>query len=123
MRTKRRQVNYGFGESVQTFIDVASEVIEGTAAVNSVNYDLTQIDTKTAVELLQITVDSSHVVKKNWISLRQAYDEVIFNLDWYIQRTNMDLKRYREKLHGETQIIPRDEFDIPDWDEESEETQ
>jgi len=116
--TKRRQVNQSLEQSVNSFMDVAQEVIKGTKIINSVNYDLSKVSTERAVEWLCITIDSTHIVKKNWLMLRKTVDEVIFCIDWYINRCNIDLKRYREKLHGETKIIPRDEFELPEWGEE-----
>jgi len=113
--SKRREVNASLEKSVNSFLEVARLVMEGTRIINDANYDLRELTTEQAAEFLKITVDSTHTVKKNWISLRQTVDEVIFCIDWYINRCNMDLKRYREKLHGETRIIPRDEFDLPEW--------
>lgn len=115
--SKRREVNGSLERCVDSFLDIASQVIKGTRVVNDTNYDLRDLTTKQAVDFLEITINSTHIVKKNWILLRQSIDEVIFCIDWYINRCNMDLKRYREKLNGETQIIPRDEFDLPDWRE------
>ena len=117
--TKRRHVNKILKDNVDFFIETAREVIRGNDSITSVNYDLGDISTKQAVDWLSITIKSTHMAKKNWISLRRLVDDVILSLDWYINRCNMDLKRYREKLNGETQIIPRSEFDIPDdWSEE-----
>lgn len=115
--SKRREVNKSLEKCVDSFLRVVRLVMEGTRIINGANYDLSNLTTKQAVDYLKVTVNSAHTVKKNWISLRQTVDEVIFCFDWYINRCNMDLKRYREKLHGETQIIPRDEFDLPDWRE------
>ena len=111
MTTLRRHVNKRIEEHVEAFLDVAREVIRGTRVINSVNYDLSALDTKTAVEWLQITIESTQIVKKNWISLRQSVDQMLFCLDWYINRCNTDLKRYREKLHDEQQRAS----DYIDW--------
>ena len=115
--TKRYQVNQTLGGNVNEFIDLTQEVLRGTRIVISTNYDLRELTTYEAVEWLETTIECTHIVKKNWLMLRKSVDAVMFCLDWYINRCNMDLKKYREKLHGETQIIPRDEFDLPDWED------
>jgi hypothetical protein len=115
--TKRRQVNSALEDNLDAFIDTAKEVIRVTRIINSVNYDLRSITTKQSVEWLKATIESTHIVKKNWISLRRNVDDVISSLDWYINRCNIDLKKYREKLHGETHIIPGDEFSLPEWED------
>jgi NhaP-type Na+/H+ and K+/H+ antiporter len=112
--TKRREVNGMLAANVEEFIVLASEVIKGTKIVNDANYDLREISTQKAVDLLKITVDSTQVIKKNWLLIRKSIDSTILHLDWYINRCNIDLKKYREKLNGETQNIPRDE--LPDWE-------
>lgn len=117
LKTKRRQVNERLDANVDSFCNTAQEVVRGTRIITSTNYDLRALTTAKAIEWLETTIECTHTVKKNWITLRKSVDTVIFCLDWYINRCNMDLKKYREKLHGETQIIPRDEFDLPDWED------
>jgi len=114
--TKRRQVNERLDANVNEFVELTQEVLRGTEYLTRANYDLRDYTTKECVDFLKITIESTHTVKKNWILVRKSIDSVLFCLDWYINRVNIDLKKYREKLHGETQIIPSDEFDIPDWE-------
>ena len=102
MKTKRYKVNEKLYASVGDFIRFTQEVLKGTQVITSVNYDLRNLTTEKSVQYLKLTVDSALAVNKNWISLRKSINTVILCLDWYINRCNMDLKKYREKLHGET---------------------
>lgn len=101
--TKRRQVNQALKQSFQSFLTAGGQVLKGADIITSVNYDLSDTTTQKAVEWLGITISSTQILKKNCILLRNTVDDVIFCIDWYINRCSIDLKRYREKLHGEKQ--------------------
>ncbi len=95
--TRRIDVNHALSKRTDDFIHVSNEVIKNSRVINDVNYDLRDLTRDKAIDWLGRTIESSCIVRKNWITLRRILDDIIFNLDWYISRCKMDMKRYREK--------------------------
>lgn len=94
-RTRRAEVNWG---SWTSFLRMREALVEAVALITTLkdyNFDAREVSREEAVKLLEKTIYLTKMTKERFLKVRRELDQLIFNLDWYLQRCTQDMKRYK----------------------------
>lgn len=94
-RTRRAEVNWGAWVSFLRLKNVLDGAVEAIQVLKDYNFDAREISREDAIKALHQTIMLAKATKDRFLAARRELDQLIFNLDWYMQRCTQDLKRYK----------------------------